>query len=84
MEHATDKEGKAEHAGEWAGIFLVFIILIVFVMVTQTIQLESNRGQFERLEAIEFQMSCPEDRHALNVDGDFVCLVDDEQNGPSR
>ena len=79
MEHATNKDGIAEHVGEWVGILFVFIILYAGLMTTLFIQLESNHGQFERLEAIEFRLDCPEHRQALTFDDEFVCLeIEDE------
>lgn len=73
MEHATSKDGKAEHPGEWGAIFIVFVLLVVATIVLLGVQQGSSRGQFERLEAIEFQLSCPEHQRFVNVDGEFFC-----------
>ncbi len=75
MEHATGKDGKAEHPGEWIGIFLVFVLLVVATIALMAVQQESSQGQFERLEAIEFQLSCPEHQQFVNVDGEFFCAA---------
>lgn len=73
MEHATDKDGKAEHPSEWVGIFFVFVLLVVATFTMLAVQQGSNQGQFERLEAIEFQLSCPEHQRFVNVGGEFFC-----------
>ncbi len=77
MEHATGKDGKAEHPGEWTAIFLVFALLVVATMAILRLQQESSRGQFERLEAIEFQLSCLEHQQFVNVDGEFFCAAEE-------
>ena len=80
MDHATDKEGKAEHFGEQFFTFIVFAVLALGLLATSIIQSESNAGQFDRLEAIEFRLDCPEHRQALDVDDELVCLVEEDES----
>ncbi len=79
INHAPDNEDKADHPGEWIGIIIVFVVLAFGMLVSALIQMDSNHGQFERLEAIEFRLDCPEHLQFVNVDDELFCASDREE-----
>ena len=74
MEHSTDEvTGKADHPSEWTGIIVGFLFTFIMTVVLVIVMMGSNSGQAERLDAIEFRISCAESQRFTNVDGEFFC-----------
>ena len=72
IEHPHDKESTT-HNGEQLGIIFLFVLVLVLFCITMVMSLNSNTGQAERLDAIEFQLGCEEHQRFINVDGELFC-----------